>query len=102
MKANKKKKKQFEGTNLGLALHLANTKRTAGRLGQIFYLSLFHFQSVSFHSKQQLFDCPHAVHTDAGIYGAPFQDHKRLKPLKRLSSKGRRLVCAGAPETCVD
>lgn len=47
------------GTNLGLAQCLANKKRTAGRLEQIFYLSLFHFQTVSLHSKHQVLGCPH-------------------------------------------
>lgn len=57
-KVNQKKKRPCEnswaaewrqiktvwGTNLGLAQCLANKKRTAGRLEQIFYLSLFHFR----------------------------------------------------------
>lgn len=47
------------GTNLGLVDCLANRKRTAGRLEQIFYLSLFHFQTARLHSKHRAFDCPH-------------------------------------------
>lgn len=47
------------GINLGLAQCLANKKRTAGRLEQIFYLSLFHFQTVSLHSKHQVLGRPH-------------------------------------------